>query len=168
MYWIFYVKMFLPRVSSLLAISAALVWQIPAAHAQDVVEEEEEISGDVGVLPPADGDTIIVEGTRIRGQLYVDQPPVAEFNEEDIASFGAGSIADVLAAIEPATGSGARGGRGGGRPVFLINGIRVSSWRDFRSYPPEINPEDRGFPGRSGPALWLSARSAGGEHHPET
>lgn len=129
--------MYLPRVSSLLALSAALVWQAPSAYAQEVPEDEEEVSGDVGVIPPADGDTIVVQGTRIRGQLYVDQPPVAEFDEGDIAAFGAGSIADVLAAIEPATGSGARGGRDGGRPVFLINGIRVSSWREFRSYPPE-------------------------------
>ena len=69
-----------------------------------------------------------------------------EFNAEDIAAFGAGSIADVLEAIAPATQSGARGGRGGGRPVFLINGIRVSSPREFSSYPPEAIEKVEVFP----------------------
>ncbi len=92
------------------------------------------------------GDTIVVQGTRIRGQLVVDQPPIAEYDAEDIAAFGAGSIADLIEAIEPATGGGARGGRGGGRPVFLVNGIRVSSWREFRSYPPEAVAKVEVFP----------------------
>lgn len=116
--------------SSLLAIGWA-----NALHAQDTAqaaepgsEEDEAIS-----MPPG---TIVVTGERIRGQLIVDQPPIAEYNSEDIAAFGASSIADIIAAIEPATG-GARGGRGGGRPIFLINGMRVSSWREFHSYPPE-------------------------------
>ena len=141
-------KPLLPRFSSLIAISAALALQVPALHAQDtpVSEEDEEESGDVGVIAPEAGETIVVEGTRVRGQLIVDEPPVAEFDEDDIAAFGAGSIEDVLAAIEPATGSGARGGRGGGRPVFLINGMRVSSWREFRSYPPESIRKIEVFP----------------------
>ncbi|WP_160594476.1 TonB-dependent receptor [Qipengyuania aquimaris] len=105
--------------------------------------DPEEIEASV---PPAANDTIVVEGTRIRGQLFVEEKPIAEFDEADIASFGASSIADVIAAIEPATGSGARGGRGGGRPVFLINGIRVSSWREFRSYPPEAIRKVEVFP----------------------
>ena len=92
-----------------------------------------------------DGD-IVVYGTRLKGQLVIDQPPLAEYDEADIAAFGANSIADVIAAIAPATDSGARGGRGGGRPVFLINGIRVSSWREFRSYPPESVAKVEVFP----------------------
>lgn len=143
----FQLKPLLPRYSSLIAITAALALHAPAVQAQEAAaqvqdpapqeDEEEDGSGDVGVIAPDDGSTIVVQGTRVRGQLYVDQPPVAEFDSEDIAAFGASSIEDVLAAIEPATGSGARGGRGGGRPVFLINGMRVSSPREFRSYPPE-------------------------------
>ena len=99
---------------------------VPAGdRAQDETEEDPAVPG-----------TIVVTGERIRGQLIVDQPPIAEYDAEDIAAFGGSSIADIIDAIEPATG-GARGGRGGGRPVFLINGIRVSSPREFRSYPPE-------------------------------
>ncbi|QZD87774.1 hypothetical protein [Qipengyuania psychrotolerans] len=108
-------------------------------------------------VPPATTDLIVVEGTRIRGQLFVEEKPIAEFNEEDIAAFGASSIADVIAAIEPATGSGARGSRGGGRPVFLINGIRVSSWREFRSYPPEAIRKVEVFPEETAQRFGYSA-----------
>lgn len=92
-----------------------------------------------------DPGTIVVTGVRIRGQLVVDQPPVAEYSAEDIAAFGGSSIGDILAAIEPASGS-ARGGRGGGQPVVLINGIRVSSFREFSNYPPESIAKVEVFP----------------------
>ena len=139
--------------SALLALSALWVWQAsPAAAQQDLpVAQEGDGQGSENSEPPLsagfddDGD-IVVYGTRLRGQLNVDQPPVAEYDEADIAAFGAGSIADIVAAITPSTSSAARGGRGGGRPVFLINGIRVSSWREFRSYPPEAVAKVEVFP----------------------
>ena len=117
-----------------LAQEASEIAQEPAADAQESDE------------PEYDDDTIVVTSTRIRGQLIVDQPPIAEYDEEDIAAFGGGSIADIIEAIQPATSTGARGSRGGGRPVFLINGIRVSSWREFRSYPPESVAKIEVFP----------------------
>ncbi|MBX7456753.1 hypothetical protein K3152_00690 [Qipengyuania sp. 1NDH17] len=107
--------------------------------AQDADAGEQE-AGEVqatGDQPRVEDGDILVFGTRLKGQLNVDRPPLAEYDEADIAALGAGSIADIVAAIAPATNSGARGSRGGGRPVFLINGIRVSGWREFRSYPPE-------------------------------
>lgn len=111
------------------------------AFAQETPETDEDPEATVetggGAAPVTDDADIVVFGTRLKGQLTIDQPPLAEYNEADIAAFGASSIADVIAAIEPATGSSSRGDRGGGQPVFLINGIRVSSWREFRSYPPE-------------------------------
>jgi len=112
----------------------ALGWA-NASQAQDVAQAADAASetGEEDLAAPG---SIIVTGERIRGQLIVDQPPVAEYDSEDIAAFGGSSIADIIAAIEPSTG-GARGSRGGGRPVFLINGIRVSSPREFHSYPPE-------------------------------
>jgi iron complex outermembrane receptor protein len=85
--------------------------------------------------PVPDSRTIIVTGERIRGQLIVDQPPIAEYDAADIKSFGGSSIADIIDALGPATSSG-RGSRGG-RPVILVNGIRVSSFREISSYPPE-------------------------------
>ena len=105
-----------------------------------------EITAPAGVTPILEDDEIVVFGTRIRGQLTIDQPPLAEYDEGDIAAIGGSSIADIISAIEPSTGSSARGGRGGGRPVFLINGIRVSSFREFRSYPPESVAKVEVFP----------------------
>ena len=90
-------------------------------------------------LPPAREEPraseIVVVATRLKGQVDAPQPPVATFNEEDIAAYGAASITDLLAAIAPQTGSGR--GRGGGRPVFLLNGQRMSSFREMRNIPPE-------------------------------
>ena len=106
-------------------------------------EEADRAEGQIDIDPE---NLIVVTAPRLRGQLDVEQPPIAEFNAEDIAAFGAGSIADVLEAIAPATQSGARGGRGGGRPVFLVNGIRVSSPREFSNYPPEAIEKVEVFP----------------------
>ena len=136
--------------TALLTVSALWVWQSVPAVAQETGDAQtpsgeavDEAEAEAGL---DENGQIVVFGTRLKGQLVVDQPPIAEFDEADIAAFGASSIEDLLAAIEPATGSSARGGRGGGRPVFLINGIRVSSWREFRSYPPEAVAKVEVFP----------------------
>ena len=111
------------------ATAALTIWGAPAL-AQDADAPEQE--------PPLaeQGDAlIIVEANRLRGQLDVEEAPVAELAPEDIEALGASSIQDVLAAIEPATSSSS--GRGGGPPVYLINGIRVTNFREFFNYPPE-------------------------------
>ena len=81
-----------------------------------------------------DADTIVVVADRLRGQVESAQPPILELDAEQIAGYGAGSIAELVEALSSQTGSG---GRGGGQPVFLVNGMRVSSFREMRSYPPE-------------------------------
>ncbi|MFN4112941.1 MAG: hypothetical protein ACK4GD_03250 [Sphingomonadaceae bacterium] len=92
-----------------------------------------------------DNDTaIVVRADRIAGQLNVDVAPVDTLDAEDIQALGATSIADLLTALAPQTGS-ARG-RGGGQPIFLVNGIRIGSPREFRSYPPEAIAKVEVFP----------------------
>jgi len=86
------------------------------------------------MIDPADNE-IIVTAESIRGQIDVPQAPVAIYDEAEIASFGAGSIAELMDQIAPQTGSGR--GRGGGHPAFLVNGQRISSFREMRNYPPE-------------------------------
>ena len=86
--------------------------------------------------PVASGNEIIVQAERLRGQLDVEQAPILELNEEDIAATGATSIAELVETISPQTSS-SRGRGGGGRPVFLVNGVRIGSFRELRSYPPE-------------------------------
>jgi hypothetical protein len=78
---------------------------------------------------------IVVVANIMRGAVKAPQPPVVELNQEDIASYGASSLADLINQLSTETGTGR--GRGSGRPVFLINGLRVSSFREMMSYPPE-------------------------------
>ncbi|MEW4448450.1 hypothetical protein [Qipengyuania sp. JC766] len=134
---------FLAGASMLALLSPSL------AHAQDMAQADPPPSEQADPEVEEDVDPgeyeIVVTASRVRGQLNVEQAPVLELNEDDIAAFGAGSIEDLLAAIEPATGT-TSGRGGGGRPVFLINGIRVSSFREFFRYPPEAIARLEVFP----------------------
>ncbi len=94
-------------------------------------------------------DEIVVTADRLRGEVETSQPPILELDEEEIASYGAGSIAELVESLSTVTGSGR--GRADGPPAFLVNGMRVSSFREMRSYPPEsikkveILPEEVGL-----------------------
>lgn len=115
------------RFASLTALAVAIA---TPAHAQED-----------GAVPPADDtgeapmDEILVVADRLVGRVDAPQPPILELGEEDIATYGAGSIAELVEALGPQVNSGR--GRGDGPPAFLINGLRVSSFREMRSYPPE-------------------------------
>ena len=84
----------------------------------------------------ADADTIVVLASRMFGEVEAPQPPLLELGVEEIAAYGSGSIAELLEAIAPQVSS-ARGRGDGGGPVILVNGVRISSFRELRSYPPE-------------------------------
>ncbi|TCU61660.1 outer membrane receptor protein involved in Fe transport [Novosphingobium sp. PhB57] len=81
------------------------------------------------------GGDIVVVAPRILGQLDVPNQPIATFDEDDIAAYGVDSIGDLIDAISPQTGSGR--GRGSGTPVILVNGQRITSFREMRNIPPE-------------------------------
>jgi hypothetical protein len=109
-----------PLLSACLGSSALLAPSAAAAQEQP----QAEIPGE-----------IVVIAERIKGQVDAPQPPVATYNEADIAALGASSITDLLARISTQTGSGR--GRGDGAPVVLVNGQRIASFREMRNYPPE-------------------------------
>ena len=81
------------------------------------------------------GTEIVVIGSRVAGQVETAKPPVKELDEAEVASYGAGSLDELLGFLAPETGSGR--GRGGGRPVILLNGQRIASFRELRDFPPE-------------------------------
>lgn len=78
---------------------------------------------------------IVVLAARIKGQVDAPEAPIATLDENDIAALGASSVAQLLDRISPQTGSGR--GRGGGHPVVLVNGQRITNFREMRNYPPE-------------------------------
>jgi hypothetical protein len=82
-----------------------------------------------------EGDEILVLADRYRGEIDAPQPPIMTLDEADIAAYGAASIEELLAELGPQTGSGR--GRGDGHPVILLNGQRISSFREMRDIPPE-------------------------------
>lgn len=79
---------------------------------------------------------ILVIADRIKGQVDAPEKPIETLDEKDIAAYGATSLTDLLAALSPQTGSGRGRGRGG-MPIMLVNGMRISSFREMRNFPPE-------------------------------
>ncbi len=104
--------------------------------ATPALAQENDAPGDTEATRPAAGtNEIVVVAERLRDQVDAPQPPVVVYGEEDIAAFGASSIGDLVTAAAPQTGSGR--GRGGGHPVILFNGQRISNFREMRNIPPE-------------------------------
>ncbi|CAN5382360.1 TonB-dependent receptor plug domain-containing protein [soil metagenome] len=78
---------------------------------------------------------IVVTAPRTQGAVVSDIPPEIELDEAAVESYGASSIAELLDALSPQTTSGR--GRGGGGPVILLNGRRISGFAEIRDLPPE-------------------------------
>ena len=95
-------------------------------------------------IDPESTGEIIVTAERIRGSVDTDIPPVEELGEADIAAVGASSLTDLVAALAPQVNSGR--GRGGGQPVILLNGQRISGFRELRDLPSEAIKQVQIFP----------------------
>lgn len=133
-----------PAAATSLAVLAFCLAVVNPALAQDVTagtddaaqesasESLEDLEDNEILATPGQ---ILVVATRIKGQVDTALPPIAVLDEEAIASYGAGSLQDLLAALSPQTSSGR--GRGGGMPVVLLNGMRISGFREMRGLPPE-------------------------------
>ncbi len=100
---------------------------ISAAHGQTA----NEVESDADSTRPE----IVVTAPRISGSAVDDIAPEITINEDEIEGYGASTVADLLAALAPQTQSGR--GRGGGAPVILVNGRRVSGFAEIRDLPAE-------------------------------
>ncbi|OHD08877.1 TonB-dependent receptor plug domain-containing protein [Sphingopyxis sp. RIFCSPHIGHO2_12_FULL_65_19] len=89
-------------------------------------------------------DEIIVTAPRLAGQLDTDIKAEAELDEAAIASYGVSNVSELLDALAPQTRSGR--GRGGGRPIILINGRRIGGFGEVRNLPPEAIAKVEVFP----------------------
>ena len=119
--------------------SAAPAWaQQPPAAAEAGEAQPTEAAPPEG-LPldefEEDGEAIVVTGSRPRGSVVGDIPPENTLDARDVRATGATDINELLEALAPQIGS-ARG-RGGERPVLLLNGQRISSFRELRDLPTE-------------------------------
>jgi outer membrane cobalamin receptor len=92
----------------------------PTAFAQDRAQEDE----------------IVVTAERPRGSVPGDIPPETTFSAADVRSYGATSIFQILAAVAPHTGSASI--RGGGFPIILVNGRRISGFQEIRDLPADV------------------------------
>ncbi|MFM2272124.1 MAG: hypothetical protein RL702_1189 [Pseudomonadota bacterium] len=110
---------------ALLAVPA-IAQEVPAPALQAEAEASEVDEA---------GTEILVVAERVKGQVDAPQAPIATFDETEIGALGASSLTDVLSRISPQTGSGR--GRGGGMPVVLVNGQRITNFREMRNFPPE-------------------------------
>lgn len=93
------------------------------ASRQPVEEDEQLVLRQVQVI-----------SGRARGSVIGDATPITEFDEEDIRSLGASNIDELIELLSPQVASG-RGN--GGRPIVLLNGTRIASFREIRAYPSE-------------------------------
>ncbi|WP_284223010.1 TonB-dependent receptor, partial [Brevundimonas denitrificans] len=80
-------------------------------------------------------DSVVTTGARPRGSVNSDIPPDVTLSAEQIAAYGASNIAELLTYLEPLTRSSR--GRADGMPVFLVNGRRISGFREIQGLPPE-------------------------------
>ena len=112
------------RLRAHLLAGVALASLSTAALAQEVADDD---YGDVEV------EELVVSGSRPAGSVIGDITPELTLSPQEIRAYGAASVTELLEALAPQIGSG----QGGGRPVILINGGRISGFSEIRDLPTE-------------------------------
>lgn len=79
--------------------------------------------------------TVDVSSARPRGSVDTDIPPDVVLTSDEIMAYGASDISELLTYLEPITRSSS--GRTDLQPVFLVNGRRISGFREIRGIPTE-------------------------------
>ncbi|MGQ0659658.1 TonB-dependent receptor domain-containing protein [Sphingosinicella sp.] len=77
-------------------------------------------------------EAIVVMGQPLRGAVPGNIRPIETLNARDVRSYGASSVGELVEAIAPQTR-----GAGSGPPIVLLNGQRISSFREISGIPPE-------------------------------
>jgi hypothetical protein len=103
---------------------------LPAAEPTSTQPAAAQPTDDYG-----DEEEIVIQGARPRGAVVGDIPPENTLNSRDVRATGATNINELLEALAPQIGSSK--GRTSGPPVILLNGQRVSSFREIRDIPTE-------------------------------
>ena len=134
----------LAGVAALLPLSSPVAAQSTAV---DSSQPPSDAAAPPATAPPAteapiatdeygdEEDAIVVTGARPRGSVVGDIPPENTLDSRDVRATGATNISELLDALSPQIGSAQ--GRGGGQPVLLLNGKRISGFRELRDIPTE-------------------------------
>lgn len=128
-----------------LALSSTALAALAIPHGAMAQETPAPDEPPAGTESEVVGNVIVVTAAPRRGEVIGDIPPETELDAADVASYGASSVEDLLTAISPQTGS-ARGRGSGGRPIILLNGQRISGFRELRDLPPEAIERVQVFP----------------------
>ncbi|HEY0327310.1 MAG TPA: TonB-dependent receptor, partial [Allosphingosinicella sp.] len=134
-----------PTIAFAQEVEAPPPTDVPAPEAQGAADGTIAAQPDVEAVSDAEAaedaaaydaeNEVVVTGQRPRGSVLGDIPPEVSLNPAEIRSYGASNVNELLQALAPQTGSGR--GRGGGQPVILLNGRRISSFAEIRDIPPE-------------------------------
>ncbi len=119
-------RLLLLASTALLITGTALAQSVTLAPTQSATDDAELDEEDA---------TVTVTGQRPRCSVVGDIPAENILTTRDIRATGATSISELLDAVSAQTGS-ARG-RSSGRPVLLLNGLRISGFRELRDLPAE-------------------------------
>ncbi|MGZ5956616.1 MAG: TonB-dependent receptor, partial [Caulobacteraceae bacterium] len=86
--------------------------------------------------PSSVSEVVVTAEHRVEpGEVVGDVKPDIQLGPEDIQSYGVTAITDLLDQLAPEIRSDA--GRGGEPPAILINGHRISDFREIRNLPTE-------------------------------
>ncbi|MEM6857203.1 MAG: hypothetical protein AAF559_04970 [Pseudomonadota bacterium] len=120
--------------SALIALSALALSAGPLA-AREETEQDGTDSKSTPTEEASETDEveIIVRGDLLRGRPFGGYEPEQVLLPEDIAAYGAGSLGELVDLLLAETSSGR--GRASGPPIVLINGRRVSGFREVGRYP---------------------------------
>ncbi len=124
-----------PKLILLLAGAAAVPAFAQPAEPPPPPESAAAVSDDEYFADDVE-ESVVVVGQRDPRGVVGDIPPENTLDARDVRATGATSIDELLEALAPQIGS-ARGRDAGGRPVMLLNGRRISSYRELRDIPPE-------------------------------
>ena len=124
-----------PLLASVAVPAFAQGAEVPAPPAEPAAEQSADPIDDMYADDEAVDESVTVVAGPPRGSVAGDIPPENTLDARDIRATGATSISELLDAIGPQIGS-ARG-RGGEAPVLLLNGRRISGFRELRDIPPE-------------------------------
>src|SRR5947207_2105163 len=124
----------------MLLTSVSLLFPVTQVSAQPLPESPSTAQPAAAAAQPLPDDTgededIVITGQRARGSVVGDIPPENVLDARDVRATGATSITELLQAIAPQIGSAQ--GRGGEQPVLLLNGQRISGFRELRDIPAE-------------------------------